>query len=191
MLSLFIGALANMLSSRRKHHSKPPRYYRISRLVNSVRAPLGVDLPTPSFVLHWQNQVRLYENQVEKEKYFWNGQKRHMLQNAVHPVQELPAVKTQADQHKTQTGKELTYDQYVNLLLSATSAYNAQQFAPPKTHFAARSPHGAVYSHDITESSDDNHPACNIACALDTVQPKTTHIAARTPRPVVYSHDIK
>jgi hypothetical protein len=62
--------------------------------------------PTSSFVLHWQNQVRLYETQVESEEYFSNGQKRHMLQNAVHPVQELRAVKTQADQHKTQTGKE-------------------------------------------------------------------------------------
>jgi hypothetical protein len=37
--------------------------------------------PTASFVLHWQNQVpvRLYEVQVEKEEYFSNGQKRHML----------------------------------------------------------------------------------------------------------------
>jgi hypothetical protein len=54
--------------------------------------------PMSSFVLHWQNQVRLYETQVESEEYFSNGQKRHMLQNAVHPVQELRAVKTQADQ---------------------------------------------------------------------------------------------
>jgi hypothetical protein len=50
MLSLFIGALVNsMLSSRQKHHSKPPRSYRISRLANSVRAPLGVDLGLVSF----------------------------------------------------------------------------------------------------------------------------------------------
>jgi hypothetical protein len=48
----------------------------------------------------------------------------------------------------------------------------------------------AVYSHNITESSDDKDPACNIGCALDIVQPKTTHFAARTPRRVVYSHDI-
>jgi hypothetical protein len=59
--------------------------------------------PTASFVLHLQNQVCLYENQVDKEEYFSNGQKKNMLQNAVHPVQELRAVKTQADQHKTQT----------------------------------------------------------------------------------------
>jgi hypothetical protein len=146
--------------------------------------------PMASFVLHWQNQVRLYEAQVEKEEYFSNGQKRHMLQNAVHPVQELRAVKTQADQHKTQTGKELTYDQYVNLLLSAASAYYDAQFAP-KTHFAARAPRRAVYSHDITESSDGNDPAYDIDCALGIVQPKSTHFAARTPRRVVYSHNIK
>jgi hypothetical protein len=74
-----------------------------------------------------------------------------MLQNAVHPVQELRAVKTQADQHKTQTGKELTHDQYVNLLLSAASAYDgAQQFAPgPKTHFAARSAWSLVSCGDL------------------------------------------
>jgi hypothetical protein len=112
-----------------------------------------------------------------------------MLQNAVHPVHELRAVKTQADQHKTQTGKELTYDQYVNLLLSATSVYDAQ-FAP-KTHSAARAPCRAVYSHDITESSDGNHPACDIDCALGIVQPESAHFAARTPRRVMYSHDIK
>jgi hypothetical protein len=84
-----------------------------------------------------------------------------MLQtNAVHPVQELCAVKTQADQHKTQTGTDLTHDQHINLLLSAASAYDTQ-FAP-KTHFAAQSPRQAVYSHDITESNNDNNPAYDI-----------------------------
>jgi hypothetical protein len=29
--------------------------------------------PTSSFILHWQNQVRLYETQVESEEYFSNG----------------------------------------------------------------------------------------------------------------------
>jgi hypothetical protein len=91
-----------------------------------------------------------------------------MLQNAVHPVQELRAVKTQADQHKTQTGKELTYDQYVILLLSAASTYDAQ-FAP-KTHFAARAPRRAVYSHDFTTPNGDVDPGYDIDCALDVIQ---------------------
>jgi hypothetical protein len=91
-----------------------------------------------------------------------------MLQNAVHPVQEFRAVKTQADQHKTQTGKELTYDQYVNLLLSAASTYDAQ-FAP-KIHFAARAPRRAVYSHDFTTSNGDDDPGYDIDCTLDAIQ---------------------
>jgi hypothetical protein len=151
--------------------------------------------PTASFVLHWQNQVCLYEAHVEKEEYFSNGQKRHMLQNAVHPslvlsVLELCALKTQADQHKTQTGKDLTYDQYVNLLLSAASAYDAQ-FAPKTaTHFAARDPRRAVYSHDFTASNEDNDPGYDIDSALNIIQPTNTHFAAQTPHRVLYSHDI-
>ncbi len=35
--------------------------------------------PTHSFVLHWQNQVRLYEAQVATDEYFSPGQKKNML----------------------------------------------------------------------------------------------------------------
>jgi hypothetical protein len=136
--------------------------------------------PTSSFVLHWQNQVRLYETQAESEEYFSNGQKRHMLQNAVHPVQELRAVKTQADQHKPQTEKELTYDQYVNLLLSAASAYDAQ-FAP-KTHSAARAPCRDVYSQDITESSG------LMATILPTIS--TAHSASSSQSRLTLLHEL-
>jgi hypothetical protein len=84
--------------------------------------------------------------------------------------------------------KELTYYQYVNLLLSAASAYDAQ-FAP-KTHFAARAPCRAVYSHDFTASSDSNDHAYDIDCALNIIQPTNTHFAARTPHRVLNSHNI-
>jgi hypothetical protein len=174
ILSPFADTSVNMLSSRRKPHLKPRRSYCTSRPANLVRALHGAD---------WQNQVCLYENQAEPSEYFSNGQTKNMLQNTVHPVQELCAVKTQADQRKTQSGTDMTYGQYVNLLLSAASAYDTQ--FTPKTHFAAQSPRRAVYSHDITESrSDDNAPAYDIDCALDIIQPKT-HFAARTPHCVV------
>jgi hypothetical protein len=97
----------------------------------------------------------------------------------VHPLQELRAVKTPADQHKTQARKELTYDQYANLLLSAASAYDAL-FAP-KTHFAARAPRRAVYSHDFTASNEDNaDPGYDIDNALNIIQPtdiRLVHLA--------------
>jgi hypothetical protein len=51
--------------------------------------------------------------------------KCHMLQNAMHSVDERRSVRNQADQHKAQTGISLTYKQYVSLLLSAAVSYHA------------------------------------------------------------------
>jgi hypothetical protein len=176
MLSLFIGALVNMLSSRRKHHSKPPRSYRTSRLANSVRAPLGVDLWLVSFCT---GRIKYVSTKPKSRKRNISRTARNdtcFRMQCTLPVQALRAVKTQADQHKTQTGKELTYDQYVNLLLSVASAYDAQ-FAP-KTHFAARAPRRALYSHNFTASNEDNDPGYDIDSALNIIQPTTTHFAA-------------
>jgi hypothetical protein len=91
-----------------------------------------------------------------------------MLLNAVHPVQELRAVKTQADQHKTQSGTDVTYDQYVRLLLSAASTYYAQ--FTTKTPFAARTPRHAVYSHDVAGSNDGDDSDYDIDSKLDIIQ---------------------
>jgi hypothetical protein len=45
-----------------------------------------------------------------------------MLQNAVHPLEELHSIKNEADQHKTQSGTDLTFD--------AIKAYVTNQHAP-------------------------------------------------------------
>jgi len=93
--------------------------------ITSVRLGSGMwKGSTYNFILHWQDQIRLYEKQVSTTDHFSDGQKRVMLQNAVHPVMDLRNVKNQADQIKTQSGTELTYEQYCNLLLSAASAYD-------------------------------------------------------------------
>jgi hypothetical protein len=47
-----------------------------------------------SFILHWQNKVREYEDMVPRENYFSEGIKPTMLQNAVSGVPELHAVKS-------------------------------------------------------------------------------------------------
>ena len=73
-----------------------------------------------------------------------------MLQNAVHPVMDLQNVKNQANQIKTQSGTELTYDQYCNLLMSAASAYDASFF--PKEAPSLRPKNTAVYLHDMVET---------------------------------------
>jgi len=61
--------------------------------------------------------------------HFSSEQKIHMLQNAVHPMDELRQVKNQADQLQAFHGKVMSYESYCNLLLSAASNYDAQ-YAP-------------------------------------------------------------
>jgi len=54
--------------------------------ITSVRLGSGMwKGPTYSFVLHWQDKVRLYEKQVPASDHFSAGQKCVMLQNTVHP----------------------------------------------------------------------------------------------------------
>ena len=76
--------------------------------------------------MHWENQVRLYERQVQLYDHFSDGQKCTMLENAVAPIPELRQVKLHADLDTTRSGIPLTYQQYMNLLLSAAAAYDNQ-----------------------------------------------------------------
>jgi hypothetical protein len=60
--------------------------------------------------------------------------KRYLLENAVGQVQELQAIKTQAAQHKTQTGGiDLNYEQYCSLLSSAAQEYDGSLVRSVKT----------------------------------------------------------
>ena len=81
---------------------------------------------TTSFVFHWVDQHRLYEGQIAVKDQFSPAQKRAMLENAIQPIPELRAVKVQADQHKVQTGWNLSYDQYLSLVESAAANYDSQ-----------------------------------------------------------------
>ena len=102
---------------------------------------------TESFILHWQNQVRLYERQVPLSDHFSDGQKRTMLENAVHSISELRHVKLLADQEKTLGHVQITYDQYATLLLSAATTYD-DQYKPKKER-------RQVLHHDIFETDND------------------------------------
>ena len=79
---------------------------------------------THAFILHWQDQVRNYHelspSRLPKKL------QCTLLQNAVHPIMELKQVKLQADQFKIHTDKDMNYDKYCSLLLSAAQQYDAQ-----------------------------------------------------------------
>ena len=102
---------------------------------------------TEAFLVHWQDQVRLYERQVPLSDYFSDGQKRTMLENAVAPISELRQVKNTADLEKTKTGRTLLFEEYASLLLSASAAYD-EEFQP-KHNSKQRL---AVYAHDIDDT---------------------------------------
>ena len=80
-----------------------------------------------SFVLHWQDQIRLYETLSITAKHLDDTLKLTLLQNAVHSNAHLRAVKDQADQMKScDSTNEITYDKYCALLLSAANNYDSQ-----------------------------------------------------------------
>jgi hypothetical protein len=81
-----------------------------------------------NFIINWQNQFRLLKRLVPTTSHYKNEQKLAMLQVAVHPLRELRQVKNTALLLKqTNGGKDLTYDEYVQLLSYAASDYDNGQ----------------------------------------------------------------
>jgi len=131
---------------------------RILSYITSVRIGDGQwNGSTHSFILHWQEQVRLYESLVDQTAHFNSGQKMHMLQNAVHPLQDLRNVKNQADQLQAFHGKAIKYESYCNLLLSAASNYDAQYAHKGRTDRSAGKPaRRSVYAHDLADFEEED-----------------------------------
>ena len=104
---------------------------------------------THAFILHWQDQLRKY-HELSNDKIAATLQ-LVMLKSAVHGIQELRAVDQQAAQFKVQNGKDITFDQYITLLLSA-----AQQYDRQFEHVAGRLNRRNVYSTRVL-SGDSYH----------------------------------
>ena len=88
--------------------------------------------------------------------HFSSEQKMHMLQNVVQPLEKLRQVKNQADQLQAFHGKAVGYDSYCNLLLSATSNYDAE-YAPKGRvgHTTAKASKRNVYAHEFADYEED------------------------------------
>jgi short subunit dehydrogenase-like uncharacterized protein len=102
------------------------------------------------FIINWQNQFRLYEWLVPTTSHYKDKQKLAMLQVAVHPLGELCQAKNAALLFKqTNGGKDLTYDEYVQLLSFAASDYDNGQ-VPAKGKWQ-------VYQSEIQEDDFANY----------------------------------
>jgi hypothetical protein len=103
-----------------------------------------------NFIINWQNQFRLYEQLVPTTSHYKDEQKLAMLQVAVHPLRELRQVKNTALLLKqTNGGKDLTYNEYVQLLSYAASDYDNGQ-TPAKSK-------GQIYQSEIQEDNLCNY----------------------------------
>jgi hypothetical protein len=139
---------------------------------------------TEAFIIHWQNQVCLYEKRGPPTDHFSDGQKPIMLQSTVNGIDELRQVKNTADHMRETSGTTLTYDEYATLLLSAASAYD-DQFKPKwaKRH---------VLLHDIQDYYDDHddeapfdpNTTFDIDCPVSSIQAYATNFQSKsTPKP--------
>ena len=122
-----------------------------------------------SFILHWQNQIRKYEQLVPDKDCFSNTIKRTMLENAVAAIQDLRTVKDQASQLQVCLGTPISYDEYCSLLLSAAMTYDSQ-FA---TNTNSKGVRRAVYNHNHI---NDHESVFNIDSDLQLLELNTTNI---------------
>ena len=127
---------------------------------------------THTFILHWQEQVRKYHD-LHPQNVLSPDLLCTLLQNAVHPIDELRQVKLQAAQFKTHTGKDLLYDEYCSLLVSAAQQHDLRS-SGKHDNVAKRQ----IYEHDVTY----NHGSDNLTTSdydidqpLDILQAHATH----------------
>ena len=80
---------------------------------------------THTFILHWQDKVQRYHD-LNLQQPLSLDLLCMLLQNAVHPIVELQQIKLQAAQFKTHTDKDLLYNKYCLLLVSAAQQHDLQ-----------------------------------------------------------------
>ena len=114
--------------------------------ITSVRHGTGSSWrgTTHAFILHFQEKLRLLKEITPVSDHFSPEIERVFLQNAVNPISELDAVQTQAKSIKATTGKELTTEQYLQLLKDAALRFDSTHSAPVK-----RSPICSAMAHDF------------------------------------------
>jgi hypothetical protein len=103
-----------------------------------------------NFIINWQEQIRQYKHLVPTASHFKDEQKLEMLQVTVHPLPDLWQVKNKALLLKQANGgKDLKYDEYVQLLSHAASNYNN---VPIKLKGKRQ-----VYLHEVNEDTFDTY----------------------------------
>ena len=114
-----------------------------------------------SFILKFQDKVREFEKIADKHDHFSDGWKVILLQNAVHSLAKLCQVKITADQNKVNSGTDLTFETYSQLVYNAAINYDAQfQYKKGSSR--------AVFVHDLSAYNDQGNIMYEDGYDIDT-----------------------
>ena len=100
---------------------------------------------THSYILHFQQQVRNYDKLAPKV--FTPEEKMQYLQQAVQPLPDLQAIKGTTKTLYKALKKDLSYEDYFDLLSSAAQTYNLQHSKQDPCNLRWSTRH--VYAHDV------------------------------------------
>ena len=123
------------------------------------------------FVLHWIEQLRLYQDTVPLTDRLSDTVQRTMLQNAVRGLDTLGNVQTSSDLQQTTHGTTLTFAQYKSLLINAATGYDKRSNKP---HSGGK-PRRAAFSSE-TNFGDSYDLIDGICDDVDTYDVDTTPI---------------
>jgi hypothetical protein len=119
---------------------------------------------TLSFILHYQEQIWLYDQLQPLNEQTSDHAKMIYLQNAVYAIEELRLVQTTGSQIALANGTVPTYKDYEALLKSAASTYD-RAHAPVKHQLTRSVERTDIWDANITESF---HKAYEFGFDIDT-----------------------
>ena len=94
---------------------------------------------THDFVLHWVNQVRLYDANSPPGERLSQSMKLALLKNCVEPIEEFRAINVTNNLLSQQPGSlGLTFETYYSLLIGACQAYDSSRSTNPGASNLAR-----------------------------------------------------
>ena len=111
---------------------------------------------TFSFILHYQEQIRLYDHLQPPNEQTSDHAKMTYLQNAVYAIEELRSVQTTGSQLALANGKVPTCKDYEALLKSAASTYD-RAHAPAKRQPTRSAERADIWDANVNESFHETH----------------------------------
>jgi hypothetical protein len=106
---------------------------------------------TLSFILHYQEQIQLYDRLQSPNEQTSNHAKMIFFQNAVYAIKELRLVQTTGSQQALANGTVPTYKDYKALPKLAESTFD-RAYAPAKHQPTRSAKHMDIWDANITKS---------------------------------------